>query len=77
MSFNNVKSSYYIKFLFSYLSEQRKLSLVKYSKSIQNILNLQFLIINYLVEDILNMNQMEKQKNLVVMMIILYMKENI
>ena len=41
MSFNNVKSSYFIKFLLSYLSEQRKLSLVKYSKSIQNILNLQ------------------------------------
>ena len=29
------------------------------------------------MEDILNMNQMEKQKNMIVMMIILYMKENI
>ena len=29
------------------------------------------------MEDILNMNQMEKQNNMIVMMIILYMKENI
>jgi len=40
MSFNNAKSSYFIKFLFLYLSERRKLSFVKYSKSMQTSLNI-------------------------------------
>ena len=43
MSFNNVKSSYFIKFLFLYLSERRKLSFVKYSKSMQTSLNIHLL----------------------------------
>ena len=45
MSFNNVKTLYFIKVLFSYLNEKRKLKIINYNKSLQNLLDIN--IINY------------------------------
>ena len=36
----NIKSSYFVKILFSYIDEKRKLKLVKYRKSLQKIINI-------------------------------------
>ena len=41
----NVKSSYIIKFIFTYLDEAQKLKLIKYTKSLQNSMKIS--IINY------------------------------
>ena len=45
MSLNNVKACYFLKILFSHLNERRKLRIINYSKSLQNVLNIN--IINY------------------------------
>ena len=42
---NNIKSDFFVKFLFSYLDEKQKLYLLKYNKSLQKLLNIN--IINY------------------------------
>ena len=41
----NIKSSYFIKKLFSYVDEKEKLEVVKYNKSLQK--NIDISIINY------------------------------
>ena len=38
---DSIKSTYFIKFIFSNLDKQRKLNLVKYSKRMKNLLNIQ------------------------------------
>ena len=45
MSFNNVKTLYFVKVLFSYLNQKRKLEIINYNKSLQNLLDIN--IINY------------------------------
>ena len=62
-----IKSIYLVKIIFSLIDEQRKLELVKYSKNIQNKLDIN--IMNYrifsgidLIEEI-----MEKGKNIIVL----------
>ena len=44
-SFKNIKSIYFVKFIFSYLNEKSKLEIIKYNKHLQNILDIKF--INY------------------------------
>ena len=41
----NIKSTYFIKLLFSYVNEKQKLKIVKFNKKLQNIINMS--IINY------------------------------
>jgi len=41
----NVKSSYFIKIIFSFVDERKKLMIVKYNKSFQKALNVN--LINY------------------------------
>ena len=41
----NIKSKYFLKLIFSFVDEEQKLKLVKYNKSLQNIIDLS--IINY------------------------------
>ena len=41
----NVKSIYFIRMLFTYFPEKKKLELVKHNKNLQNLLNINF--INY------------------------------
>ena len=41
----NIKATYFIKLLFSYVDEKQKLKIVKYNKSLQNIININ--IVNY------------------------------
>ena len=41
----NIKAAYFIQLLFSYVDEKQKLKIVKYNKSLQNIINIS--IINY------------------------------
>ena len=41
----NIKSSYFIKFIFAHVDEKQKLKIVKFNKSLQNTLNIT--IINY------------------------------
>ena len=41
----NVKSMYFVKYLFSFLDEKTKLEIIKYNKIMQNILNIN--LINY------------------------------
>ena len=43
--FQNIKSSYFIKLIFTFVEEVQKLKLVRYNKSIQR--NLDISIINY------------------------------
>ena len=45
MAINDIKSSYFIIKLFSHLSEEAKLKIVKYNKSYQCLLNIN--LINY------------------------------
>ena len=42
---NNIKSTYFIQILLSYINERNKLKLIKYNKSLQKIININ--IINY------------------------------
>ena len=70
----NIKSPYIIKITLSYLIEERKLELVKYNKKIQNIININ--IINYFVENILQVIKMEKEKNMMDIMVEYYLMEN-
>ena len=70
----NIKSPYIIKITLSYLNEERKLELVKYNKKIQNIININ--IINYFVENILQVIKMEKEKNMMDIMVEYYLMEN-
>ena len=44
-SSKNIKSKYIIQFIFSYLTENTKLEIIKYNKHLQNILNIK--LINY------------------------------
>ncbi len=44
----NVKSIFFIKYLFSFVDEARTLEIIKYNKSLQNILNIN--IINYKIK---------------------------
>ena len=44
-SFKKIKSKYILKFIFSYLNEKTKLEIIKYNKTIQNIINID--ITNY------------------------------
>ena len=44
-SLKNIKSKYFVAFIFSFLSEKRKLEIIKYNKNLQNILNIK--LINY------------------------------
>jgi len=46
-----IKSSYFIKFLFSLVDEKVKLKIIKYNISLQTELEISFLIIQYLVEE--------------------------
>ena len=41
----NVKSSYFLRIIFSFLDERRKLKLIKYNKSLQEFMNIS--LINY------------------------------
>ena len=45
MSINDIKSSYFIRILFSHLNEEMKLKMVKYNKKYQHLLNIK--LINY------------------------------
>ena len=74
---DNIKSSYFIKIIFSLIDEKRKLKLIKYNKNMKNKLEVQIqLIINFLVVNMLFLSQMEKKKNLIMKMN-QYLKENI
>ena len=44
-SFKNIKSTYIIQFIFTYLNEKTKLETIKYNKHLQNILDIK--LINY------------------------------
>ena len=41
----NIKSLYFIRIVFSYVDEEKKLKIIKYNKSLQKIINIS--IINY------------------------------
>ena len=43
--YENIKSQYFIKFLFDYLEERIKLKLIKYNKSLQETMDIK--LINY------------------------------
>ena len=45
ITFKNIKSKYFIKFLFSYLNEKSKLEIIKHNKTLQNINDIK--LINY------------------------------
>ena len=44
-SINNIKSQYFLIFIFSFLDEKRKLEIIKYNKNLQNTLDIK--LINY------------------------------
>ena len=77
MSINDIKSSYFIIILFSHLREEVKLKIIKYNKNYQHLLNIK--LINYQIFSgkYIEYESNGKEKNMVVMMIILYMKVNI
>ena len=60
-----IRTIFFIKTIFLNLKEVKILKIAKYNKNLQNILN-----IKSLQEDILYMNQMEKGKNIMHLMII-------
>ena len=55
----DIRSSYFINKLFSYIQERQKLKLIKYNKSLQKNMNISILIISISKELILYLNQME------------------
>ena len=64
-SFENIKSKYILKFIYSYLNEKTKLEIIKYNKTIQNIINIKltnykFLSGSYLIFET---NQKGKEYN--------------
>ena len=63
---------YFLKIVFSFMNEGRKLKTVKYNKTLQNISIEILLIINYLKEIISFMSVTELQRNILVMMIHYY-----
>ena len=63
----NVKSSYFIKIIFSFIYEKQKLKLIKYNKSLQDNMNISLINYKFLVENIYYMNKLEKEKNMIIM----------
>ena len=43
----NIKASYFLRILFSCLDEKQKLELIKYNKSLQEILNIRLIYYKY------------------------------
>ena len=43
----NVKASYFLRVLFSYMDEKQKLELIKYNKSLQENINISLINYNY------------------------------
>ena len=41
--FENIKSEYFLRIIFSFLNEKRKLNIVKYNKCLQNMININLL----------------------------------
>ena len=46
----NVKSSYFLRIIFSFVDEKQKLELIKYNKSLQEILNISLINYKYFCE---------------------------
>ena len=60
-----LKSTFFMKKLFSHLNERRKLKLIKYNKSIQKDLDIGLINYLYFTKNILYMKQKEKEKNII------------
>ena len=65
-----IKSTYFIKNLFLYVLEKKKLKLVKYNKSLQKNIDKVLLILNFSQENILYINQVELEKNILFIIMI-------
>ena len=65
---DNIKSSYFIKIIFSLIDEKRKLKLIKYNKNMKNKLEVHLVNYKFLVVNMLFLSQMEKEKNLIMKM---------
>ena len=50
--FEKIKSSFFIKIIFSFLDEKTKLKLLKYNKSLQNFININLINYKFLMENI-------------------------
>ena len=48
---NNIKSKYILKILFSYIDEERKLKVIKYNKSLQNLNRISLIIVKIILDD--------------------------
>ena len=73
----NILSTYFIKFLFSYIEESQKLKLIKYNKSLQKNFNISIINYKYFSKKY-NMNQKELEKNMnTTMTTFIYLKANI
>ena len=71
----NIKSKYFMKFLFDNIEEKNKLKLIKYNKSLQNIFEIN--IIKYKILSGKYMKKIIKEKNIIVIMMSFYLKVNI
>ena len=64
----NVKSSYFIRIIFSFMDEKKKLKLIKYNKSLKENMNIR--LVSYKIfsrKYIIYMNKMEKEKNIIIL----------
>ncbi len=59
----NIKSSYFMKFLFSFIVDETKLKIIKYNKSLQKILDININNYKNLSGKYTKMNQNGKGKN--------------
>ena len=72
-----IKSTYFIKILFSYIDDGHKLRLLKYNKNLQKFIDISIINYKFFQENIYYTNQMELEKNIMAMMIHYYLKVNI
>ena len=73
----NIKSTYFVKNFFGFIEDERKLKLINYNKCLQKKLDIN--IINYMIfsRNILYMILMEKERYMMFLKIIYYLKVNL
>ena len=76
INIKNLKSPL-LKIIFSFLNEKKKLKIIINNKKLQGKLDIKKMIMKILVKDIKLEKEMEKEKNMIILMINYYLKENI
>ena len=60
----NIKSDHFIKILFSFLFEKDKLEIIKYNKSLQNILDINIINYKFFQRNLYNLRIQWKRKRM-------------